>query len=284
MMMILHPLESVPSARQNKGYGDVCRLLMNREADDETGFSRAMFGDEPKGATMGSSAGEAARLLRAARLHLAQGQFHEAVDRATEVIRQDVKQTAAYLVRAEAHRRLKHSDRALADLAVAIRLDPNQPGPYVIRAEILKRRNHFDQAIADVTFALTLEPRNTTAFSIRAECRAAIGDQEGASEDIQEMLLIDPTRPVPTLKARTASSSDVEMGDEQFCKQAGRPDPKRQANIFADGKPVDKTYRSRPAVSDDEAPEALGVASGYKPETTAKPISRIGGGSRGSIG
>ena len=38
------------------------------------------------------------------------------------------------------------------------------------------------------------------------------------------------------------------------------------SGVFADGKPVDKTYRSRPVVSDDDAPEALGVASGYKPE------------------
>ena len=103
-------------------------------------------------ATMGSSATEVERLLQAARLHLAKGELHEAVGRATEAIRLDGKQPAAYLVRAEAHRRLKRPERALADLAVAIRLDPHQPGPYVIRAEILKRRNLFDQAIADATY------------------------------------------------------------------------------------------------------------------------------------
>jgi Tfp pilus assembly protein PilF len=233
---------------------------------------------------MGSSAGEAARLLQAARLHLAQRQFHEAVDRATEIIRQDAKQTAAYLVRAEALRRLKRPDRALADLAVAIRLDPQQPAPYVIRAEILKRRNHFDQAIADATFALTIDPRNAAAFSIRAECRAAIGDEEGASDDVQEMLLIDPTRPVPNLQARTVSTNtDVERGAERFWKQSGGASQEGDRAAFADENPVDKTYRSRAAVSDEDAPEALGVASGYKPETIAKPIPRIRGGSSRSI-
>ncbi len=225
---------------------------------------------------MGLFTAEVERLLQAARLHLGKGELHEAVGQVTEVIRRDSKQPAAYLVRAEAHRRLNHPDRALADLAVAIRLDPNQPDPYVIRAEILKRRNLLDQSIADATHALSLDPRNAAAFSIRAESRSAIGDVEGAGEDVQEMLLIDPTRPVPTLEARRAStSSEVELGNERFWKQAGGADPKRQLEIFADGKPVDKTYRSRRVVNDEEAPEALGVASGYKPETIAQPIPRI---------
>ena len=63
----------------------------------------------------------------------------------------------------------------------------------------------------------------------------------------------------------------------------GEPIPSSSWTIFADGKPVDKTYRSRPVVSNDDAPEALGVASGYKPETIGKPIPRIGGRSRRAI-
>ncbi len=225
---------------------------------------------------MGLFTAEVERLLQAARLHLGKGELHESVGQATEVIRRDSKQPAAYLVRAEAHRRLNHPDRALADLAVAIRLVPQQPGPYVIRAEILKRRNLLDQAIADATHALSLDPRNAASFSIRAECRSAIGDVEGAGEDVQEMLLIDPTRPVPTLEAKRASSaSEVELSNERFWKQAGKADPKQQLGIFADGKPVDQTYRSRPVVSNEDAPEALGVASGYKPESISQPIPRI---------
>ncbi len=47
------------------------------------------------------------------RLHLARGDFHEAAGRATEAIRLDSQQPAAYLVRAEAHRRLKRPERAM---------------------------------------------------------------------------------------------------------------------------------------------------------------------------
>jgi WD40 repeat protein/Tfp pilus assembly protein PilF len=227
---------------------------------------------------MGSSAAEVEQALQASRLYLAKGEMEEAVERASEAIRLDAKQSAAYLVRAEAHRRLKRPERALADLAVAIRLDPSQPGPYVIRAEILKRRNMFDSAIADVTHALTLDPRNAGAFSVRAECRGAIGDVDGANDDVQEMLLIDPTRSVPDLSARSASGDPTPAtasDDERFWKQSGTKSRDLDPSIFADGKPVDKSYRSRRVVSDDDAPEVLGVASGYKPETIGRPIPRI---------
>jgi tetratricopeptide (TPR) repeat protein len=170
------------------------------------------------------------------------------VGQATDAIRLDSKEPAAYLVRAEAHRRINRPYRALADLAVAIRLDPEKPSPYVVRAEILKRlavairldpekpsphvvraeilkrRNLFDQAIADATYALTLDPRNAAAFSIRAECRSAIGDVEGANEDVQEMLLIDPTRPVPNLQ-RGSSPLPMASDDQRFWKDAGPSDP-----------------------------------------------------------
>jgi Domain of Unknown Function (DUF1080)/Tetratricopeptide repeat len=227
---------------------------------------------------MSSSATEVERLLQAARLHLAQGELHDAVKQATEAIRLNAKEPAAYLVRAEAHRRLNRPDRAVADLAVAIRLDSNQPGPYVIRAQILLKRCLFDQAIADATNAIILDARSTAAYSIRAECRSAIGDREGATEDVQEMLRLDPTRPIPDLRARSVSgdpSPAVALDDERFWKQSGEMTKDDERAMFADGKPVDKTYRSRRVVSDDDAPETLGVASGYHPEVIAQPLPRI---------
>jgi hypothetical protein len=235
---------------------------------------------------MGPSTAEVEQLLQAARVHLAQGELQEAVERATQAIRLDDKQPAPYLVRAEAHRRLKRPEQALADLAVAIRLNPNQPGPYVIRAEVLKRRNIFDQAIADASLALMIDPRSAAAFAIRAECRGAIGDHDGAIEDVQEMVRIDPTRPVPDLRARPVSGAPtpaMELEDERFWKQSGRK-ASSDLTVFADGKPVDKTYRSRGVVSDEEAPEALGVASGYKPGTIGTPIPRLRGSRRKTAG
>jgi hypothetical protein len=52
----------------------------------------------------------------------------------------DAKEPAAYVLRAETHRRLRCPERSLAGLGFAIRLDSSQPGPYLIRAEILLGR------------------------------------------------------------------------------------------------------------------------------------------------
>jgi hypothetical protein len=222
---------------------------------------------------MGSSTAEYDRLLQEARLRLARGDFLEAVARASEAVRLDGKEPAAYLVRAEAQRRLKRPDQAVADLAVAIRLDPNQPAPYLIRAKILKRRCLFDQAIADATNAVILDPRNAAAYSLRAECRIAIGDREGAAEDVQEVLRIDPTRPVPDLRD-TRSSREAPGADGRFWKQPGDEGPDDERTMFADGRPVDRSLKSRKPVRRDPS-EVLADVSDYRPEVLPTPLPRV---------
>ncbi len=193
--------------------GDALSLNEDGAAADTGGWPPGYVGLQRRrrGTTMGTSATEVERLIQAARLHLAQGELHEAAGRATEAIRLDGKQPAAYLVRAEAHRRLKRPERALADLAVAIRLDPQQPGPYVIRAEILKRRNLFDQAIADATYALMLDPRNAAAYpdpgGMPQRHRRPGGGQGGRAGDA-------PDRPHPTgPRPRTVGEGTVVVGN-----------------------------------------------------------------------
>src|SRR5206468_2002598 len=121
------------------------------------------------------------------------------------------------------------------------------PSPYVVRAEILKRRCQFDQAIADATQAIFLDPDNAAAYSIRAACRQSIGDQEGASADHEEMARIDPTRPSSPQTGQASASGHV---------SAGRPHPAipdDDRHVFADGQKPDRSYRSRPAIGDEEA-------------------------------
>ena len=217
------------------------------------------------------------RLLRDARGHLGLRRFDLAVEVATQAIRLDPKRSETYVIRAEALRKLNQSDRALADLTLAIRLAPDRPAPYVIRAEIYRGRCQHDHAIADATQAIFLDPNSAAAYSIRATSRLTIGDPQGAAADQEELFRIDPTRPVPDLQAGASTddaSPAVASGDERFRKKSGGHGRDDERALFADGKPADKTYRSRPVVSDEDAPEALGTASGYKPETAGRPIPR----------
>ncbi len=202
--------------------------------------------------------------LSEAKAALGRKDYALAIDRATEAITAAPKEAPAYVIRAEALRRLNRPDRALADLAVAIRLQPDRPSPYVVRAEILKRRCQFDQAIADATQALFLDPDNAAAYSIRASCRQSIGDIEGASADHEELARLDPTRPTthPAVPARISSPqpTDAPWDDER--------------HLFADGKPVDRSYRSRPMIRTEDAAEVLGTDSGYRPGVLPRSAPR----------
>jgi Tfp pilus assembly protein PilF len=205
--------------------------------------------------------------LSEAKAALGRKEFARAIEKATEVITADPKEAPAYLIRAESLRRLGKPELALADLAVAIRLQPDRPSAYVVRAEIHKKRCQFDQAIADATQAIFLDPENAAAYSIRATCRESIGDVEGAAVDHEELVRIDPTRPAnPSMpSANTTSPASADRSHPSI------PDDDR--HVFADGKKPDRSYRSRPSISNDEAAEALGEASGYKPGILPKPLS-----------
>jgi len=208
--------------------------------------------------------------LSEAKAALGRKEFARAIEKATEVIVVAPKEAPAYLIRAEALRRLGKPERALADLAVAIRLQPDRPSAYVVRAEILKKRCQFDQAIADATQAIFLDPNNAAAYSIRATCRESIGDLDGASADHEELIRIDPTRPSIPQTGQPNAPSHI---------SSDRPHPaipEDDRHVFADGRKPDRSYRSRPAIGDDEAAEVLGQASGYKPGILprAKPGGR----------
>ena len=206
-----------------------------------------------------ATSGDRTAALSEAKAALGRKDYHRAIEKATDALSTSPKEAPAYLIRAEALRRLGKPERCLADLAVAIRLQPDRPSAYVVRAEILKKRCQFDQAIADATQAIFLDPDNAAAYSIRATCREAIGDLEGASADHEELVRIDPTRPSSPQTGRASAPSHA---------PADHPHPaipEDDRHVFADGQKPDRSYRSRPAIGDDEAAEVLGEASGYKP-------------------
>ena len=206
-------------------------------------------------------------LVQEATKNLGLRQYHEAITLATKAIRLEPRHAPAYVVRAVAFRKLNKLDRALADLTLAIRLEPDRPSPYVIRADIFKKRCELDRAIDDATQAIFLDPNSAAAFEIRAACRKALGDEEGAGEDSGEVLRIDPTR-LPLAK----ENSSLPSGAEHTRKDAIRTSPDAYRDVFADGKPVDRSLNVRKPVGDDA--EKLAELSDYRPETLARPLAR----------
>ena len=97
---------------------------------------------------------------------------------------------------------------------------------------------------------------------------------EGANDDVQEMLLIDPTRSVPNLERRS-SIPQMASDDQRFWKEAIPTDPKLNGDIFADGKSADRSLKSRKPGRVKDAADALVEATDYRPEVMSGSIPRL---------
>jgi tetratricopeptide (TPR) repeat protein len=212
-------------------------------------------------------------LMRQAKEALVQSRWDVVIDMTSQVIRNDPKRVGAYLLRAEALRKQSRADRALADLAVAIRLDPQSPHPHVIRAGIFKKQVQFDQAIAEATQAIFLDSDSAAAYAVRFECRSLIGDQEGASQDAEELFRIDPTRQVGSAPNGVQEPRGGKpVGEVRTNLAKSRRRIGDGSEIYADDKPVDRSLNLRKPVSADEVAESLVDASDYRPVVMPSPL------------
>jgi WD40 repeat protein/tetratricopeptide (TPR) repeat protein len=202
-----------------------------------------------------------------------QSRWDVVIDTTSQVIRNDPKRVGAYLLRAEALRKQNRTDRALADLAVAIRLDPQSPHPHVIRAGIFKKQVQFDQAIGEATQAIFLDSNSSAAYAIRCECRSLIGDQEGASQDAEELFRLDPTRQLGSAHLQEPRDGKSVREVRTHLARSSRLF-ENASDIFADDNPVDRSLNLRKSASADDVAETLVDVSDYRPEVMQRPLPR----------
>ena len=99
--------------------------------------------------------------------------------------------------RAIAHGAGGDLEAALADYEQAIRINPDLAVAYVGQGAILTRLNRPDEAIAACSRAIALDAKNAKAYYNRGVAREATKDTEGAAQDFQKAIQLDPR-----LKAR----------------------------------------------------------------------------------
>ena len=135
----------------------------------------------------------------------------------------------------------------------------------------------FDHAIAEATQAIFLDANSVAAYALRFECRSLIGDQQGASQDAEELFRIDPTRQVgstplqePSGRKRVPESRTRLATSRRLFEDA--------SELFADDKPVDRSLNLRKLVNEDEVAETLVDASDYRPDfiQSSLPQNRSG--------
>ncbi|MFA6214027.1 MAG: tetratricopeptide repeat protein [Candidatus Micrarchaeia archaeon] len=80
---------------------------------------------------------------------------------------------------------------AVEDLSAAARINPNSPGAFYHLATAYIRLGDFEAAEGALGKVVEMDP-SAHSFHLRALCRSALGDAEGAQEDIEAAKKLDP--------------------------------------------------------------------------------------------
>jgi tetratricopeptide (TPR) repeat protein len=100
----------------------------------------------------------ALQFFRSSVEHLMNGDFTQAIEYSTQVIRLEPNSAVSYVVRARAFYELGLYDRAIADSTDALRRDRNNIGALNIRAAAHMKRGEFNRAIGDWNTVLRINP------------------------------------------------------------------------------------------------------------------------------
>jgi tetratricopeptide (TPR) repeat protein len=102
----------------------------------------------------------------------------------TSALQRDEKLARAYNLRATIERSTGETRDAIEDFSRAVALDPNLDN-YFQRAATYQLINDHQHALADFNEALNISPGESHTHFARAQSRAALGDYQGAKEDIE---------------------------------------------------------------------------------------------------
>lgn len=123
------------------------------------------------------------RKLLDAQEALAARQPDRAIQLVNEILANDARHVAAYIVRARSYLRIGDLTKAAESLAQAIRLQPDLPEAYLYRGHLYKANKRYDQAIADYGRALELNPELAAAYYHRGDVRLITNRHEMALAD-----------------------------------------------------------------------------------------------------
>ena len=98
----------------------------------------------------------------------------------------------AYYNRANAKRRLRRHEDAIADFDIAIQLKPDMVEAYSNRGNVKGRLGQHEDAIADIDIAIQLSPDRAEAYSNRGNVKHGMGHHEDAIADFDIAIKLDP--------------------------------------------------------------------------------------------
>lgn len=130
--------------------------------------------------------------------------------------------TVAYQVRGQTYTEKGDPGLALADFTKAIEIDPKQPSSYNIRGHFFQKQGDLDKAIGDFSTAVTLDPSYVLGFMSRASAYRAKGDFDAAIADYTTLVTLDASNAKAFLGRGMAhiEKGDIELARADFAKAA----------------------------------------------------------------
>jgi len=128
--------------------------------------------------------------LALADLLLRTGNSDDAMAQCNEVLKNDDRNTSAYLMRSKVYKKNLDFPSAINDISKNILIEPNNSEFYLFRGQCYQEFNQHPNAIADFSKYITLNSNNPTAFFARAKSYEEIMNYEKAMEDYRKITVI----------------------------------------------------------------------------------------------
>ncbi|MBE9234116.1 tetratricopeptide repeat protein [Cuspidothrix issatschenkoi LEGE 03284] len=119
------------------------------------------------------------------------GKYPEAITAFEQAVRSQPDFVPAWNYLSVVYRESNQLDKALVAINEAIRLQPNNPNLYNEKIVVLSNLKKYKEAAAAINKAIELSPR-AAFYAIRGAFRNELGDNQGAIDDLNQAIKINP--------------------------------------------------------------------------------------------
>lgn len=153
--------------------------------------------------------------LALAELLLKNNDAQGALDQCNEIIKNDDRNTAAYLMRSRVYKKNFDYPSAINDISKNILIEPNNPDFYLFRGQCYQDFNQHTNAINDFTKYISLSPNNPDAYFARAKSYEDIMNYDKAMEDYKKITVLSEFDPRAHKMLKEAQDRLYELNREQ---------------------------------------------------------------------
>jgi tetratricopeptide (TPR) repeat protein len=153
--------------------------------------------------------------LELAELLLKANDAQGALDQCNEILKNDDRNTAAYLMRSKVYKKNLDYPSAINDISKNILIEPTNPDFYFSRGQCYQDFNQHTNAINDFTKYISLNPNNPDAYFARAKSYEDIMSYDKAMDDYKKITALSEFDPRAHKMLKDAQDRLYELNREQ---------------------------------------------------------------------